>query len=106
MKHVNSAAAVLPLRYLRFLCLGRFCLSVSAQSHRSSLNGTVTDSTGAVVPHVAVKVLSESTGLHRDTRTTNAGSDEIPALLVDKYRLTFTMAGFKPFVMEGIELTV
>ena len=106
MEHFNSGAAVLRLRNLTFLGLGLFCLSLLAQTDRSSLNGTVTDSTGAVVPNVAVKVVSESTGLHRETMTTSAGNYEIPALLIDKYRLTFTLAGFKPFVMEGIDLTV
>src|SRR5258708_17305158 len=98
MEHFNSDGAVLRLRNLAFLGLGFFCLSLLAQTDRSSLNGTVTDPTGAVVPNVAIKVVSESTGLRRETMTKSAGNYEIPALLVDKYRLTFTMAGFKPFV--------
>ena len=78
MKDFNSTAAVLLLRYLGFLCLSLFCLSLSAQTDRSSLNGTVTDPTGAVVPNVAVKVVSESTGLHRETMTTSAGNYKYP----------------------------
>src|SRR5262249_51208420 len=35
-----------------------------------------------------------------------AGNYEMPALLVGKYELTFTKEGFKPYVMEGIELTM
>ena len=106
MKHFTSAAAVLLLRYLRFLCLSLFCLSLLAQTDRSSLNGTVTDPTGAVVPNVVVKADSESTGLRRDTRTNNAGEYEMPAMPVGVYRLMFTVGGFKPLVMERIELTV
>src|ERR1700680_4178226 len=106
MKHFTSAVAVLLLRNLRFLCLTLFCLSLSAQTDRSSLNGTVTDPTGAVVPNVVVKADSQSTGLRRDTRTTHTGEYEIPAMPVGTYRLTFSVEGFKPLVMERIELTV
>src|SRR5947207_1890135 len=106
MKYFTSAAPALLLRYVKFLCLSLFCLSLSAQTDRSSLNGTVTDPTGAVVPNVVVKADSQSTGLRRDTRTNSAGDYEIPAMPVGTYRLTFTVEGFKPFVMERIELTV
>ena len=68
MKHFNSAAAVLLSRNLGFLCLSLFCLSLSAQTDRSSLNGTVTDPTGAVIPNVVVKAVSESTGLRREMK--------------------------------------
>jgi hypothetical protein len=35
-----------------------------------------------------------------------AGNYEIPALLVGSYQLKFTNEGFKPLVMDDIELTV
>src|SRR5205823_1763640 len=83
-----------------------FCLSLSAQTDRSSINGTVSDPSGAVIQGVVVTAVSESTGLRRETRTSGAGNYEIPALLVGSYQLKFTNEGFKPLVMDGIELTV
>src|SRR6266436_5185979 len=106
MKHFTSAAAVSLLRNTRFVCLILFCLSLSAQTDRSSLNGTVTNPSGAVIQGVVVTAVSESTGLRRETTTSGAGNYEIPALLVGRYHLKFTNEGFKPLVMDGIELTV
>jgi len=68
MKYFTSAAPALLLQYVKFLCLSLFCLSLSAQTDRSSLNGTVTDPTGAVIPNVVVKAVSESTGLRREMK--------------------------------------
>jgi hypothetical protein len=55
---------------------------------------------------VVVTAISEATGLRRETTTSDAGNYEIPALLVGKYQLKFTNAGFKPLLMDDIELTV
>ena len=87
-------------------CLFFLCLSLSAQTDRSSLNGTVADPSGSVVPNVAVRAVSESTGWRRETTTGPAGNYELPALLVGKYELTFSKEGFKPFVVKNIELIV
>ena len=66
----------------------------------------MTDPSGAVIQGVVVTAISEATGLRRETITSGAGNYEIPALLVGRYQLKFTNAGFKPLVMDDIELTV
>ncbi len=84
-------------------CIPLLCsFVVTAQTDRSALNGTVTDSSGAVIQGVVVTAISEATGLRRETATSAAGNYEIPALLVGKYQLKFTNSGFKPLVMGGI----
>jgi hypothetical protein len=106
VKRSKPAKVILAARSLAIVCLCLVCLHLSAQTDRSSLNGTVTDPTGGVVPNVVVKAIAESTRLRRETMTIAAGNYEMPALLVGKYELTFTKEGFKPYVMEGIELTM
>ena len=76
---------------------------LSAQD-RASLNGTVTDSTGAVIPVAAVTLQSPDTGLHRETLTNGAGIYEITSLPVGRYVLTIKKPGFKPFETGRIEL--
>src|SRR5216117_2581780 len=76
---------------------------LSAQD-RASLNGTVTDSTGAVIPVAAVPLQSPDTGLHRETLTNGAGIYEITSLPVGRYVLTIKKPGFKPFETGRIEL--
>jgi hypothetical protein len=97
MSKIRTCLYCIPLLY---------SFTLHAQTDRSALNGTVTDPTGAVVPQVAVQAKSTSTAWVRQTVTSGAGNYEMPALLVGTYQLTFTKDGFKPFVMEGIELTV
>src|SRR5262249_18026236 len=77
-----------------------------AQTDRSALNGTVTDPSGAVIQGVIITAISKTTRLRRETTTSDAGNYEIPTLLVGRYQLRFTNAGFKPLVMDDIELTV
>src|SRR5713226_4547742 len=83
-----------------------YSFTLHAQTDRSALNGTVTDPSGAVIQGVVVTAISEATGLRRETTTSGAGNYEIPALLVGRYQLKFTNAGFKPLLMDDIELTV
>ena len=97
MSKVRTLLYCIPLLYSSTL---------HAQTDRSALNGTVTDPSGAIIQGVVVTAISEATGLRRETTTSGAGNYEIPALLVGRYQLKFTNAGFKPLVMDGIELTV
>ena len=50
-----------------------FASAVVAQTFRGSINGTVTDSSGAAVPGAQVKVFSPDTGLSRTIATNDVG---------------------------------
>ena len=85
-----------------------FCMpfSTAQTGSTSALTGTVKDSTGAVVPNVAVT--ATNTGTNR-SRTVNTGTDgvySIPLLDPGPYRVTFTAAGFKTGEVASITLTV
>ena len=75
------------------------------QEGLSTLRGTVTDSSGGVVPGVEVTVEEVATGLTlRKVITDNYGDYEVPALKEGTYRLIATRAGFKTFVENDIHV--
>ncbi|MGH9560755.1 MAG: carboxypeptidase-like regulatory domain-containing protein, partial [Terracidiphilus sp.] len=64
---------------VRVVCLSllysfAFAAISMAQVDRATLNGTVTDASGAVVPNVKIALDSPATGLHRETMTNRKGT--------------------------------
>ena len=86
------------------LCLLAFSAQAMAQIDRATLNGTVTDGSGAVVQNVKIELDSPATGLHRETATDTKGSYQLPALPIGAYKITISKDGFKPAVFEAVEL--
>ena len=72
----------------------------------SSIEGTVTDSSGAIVPGATVTVLNEDAGTEQSVTTTNAGYYRVPALPAALYTVRATLTGFKTVVQEHIRLQV
>ena len=81
-------------------------LPLAAQVDRPSLNGTVTDSSSAVVPAAKVVAVSADTGFQRSTVTSSGGTYEIPGLLVGKYTVTFSKEGFRTLEYKEVDLAV
>src|ERR1700731_30302 len=72
----------------------------------ATLNGTVTDPSGAALPNAKVTVTSLQTGLTRTTTTNQTGLYSIPQLPVGTYDLTVEANGFKLSKRTGVSLTV
>jgi hypothetical protein len=72
----------------------------------SEVQGTVQDSTGAVLPGVDVKMTNTDTGLLRTAVTGPDGGYLLPALPPGPYRLEATLQGFRNYVQNGIVLQV
>src|SRR5215212_8946786 len=68
--------------------------------------GTVTDSTGAVVPGVRVTVRNTATQFAFEGETTAAGSYYIPNLPSGSYEVVAEAQGFKRFVQSGLILRI
>ena len=68
-----------------------FAHAASAQTFRGAIRGTVTDSSGAVLPGVTIVVRNISTGLERTTVTTDAGGYVTPELPIGEYSLNASL---------------
>jgi len=77
-----------------------------AQRTTASIRGTVTDSTGGVVPGASVTVTGTDTGLTRTTVTNTDGVYSFPELQVGTYRVEVSLTGFKSAVRQGVALNV
>jgi hypothetical protein len=90
------------------LALGVFANSdLRAQITYSAIHGTVTDSTGALLPSANVTVLNTSTGIKTTATADKAGYYILPQLQVGgPYTVTITAAGFQTFSQTGLTLTV
>jgi hypothetical protein len=78
------------------------CAALAEQTGGSSgsVNGTVTDTTGAVIPGVSVTIVNEVSGLNRKTVTDSAGHYQFANLPLNPYHLSYTLAGFAPFSQD------
>jgi hypothetical protein len=89
-------------------CLIALCLGASlatAQQGLSTLQGTVTDPSGAVVPEAGIKLTEPSTGiLVRSVMSDKQGEYAIPDLKPGTYRLEVTKQGFATFVATDVVL--
>jgi hypothetical protein len=79
---------------------------LAAQVDRASLNGTVTDASGAVVPGAKVVVVAPDTGFRRETATGSAGGYNFPGLPIGTYNVTVSHAGFETVELRGLTLSV
>ncbi|MFY9532191.1 MAG: carboxypeptidase-like regulatory domain-containing protein, partial [Candidatus Acidiferrales bacterium] len=81
--------------FVVFLGLGLFPASSRAQQTLGSVNGTVTDISGAVVGNVSVRVRNVDTNLEVTATTKGDGSFSVADLPIGKYSVTFSKQGFK-----------
>src|SRR6185369_10057893 len=78
-----------------FLCAGLLAVASYAQTGVGQIQGTVTDTSGAIVPHAAVSLANTQTDARLQTTTSEVGSFVFPALVPGDYRLTITMTGMQ-----------
>ena len=81
-------------------------VSLSAQTFRGTILGTVMDAQGAVVAGAKVTVKNVGTGLERTTETSADGTYSLPELQIGTYTVTVTQANFQTFVATGVEVDV
>ena len=94
-----------------FLVLLLIVLALSAgslaQELAATLTGTVTDTSGAVVPGATIVVHNNETGADvRNVTTGNSGSFNITNLSAGRYTVTVNNAGFQTYVAKEVVLNV
>src|SRR4051794_7105736 len=77
--------------------------AVWAQQDRGTLAGTVTDTTGAVMPNVKITAVQTETGAVSNSLSNAAGQYRIPNLSIGTYKVTFEAPGFKSVSRDNIQ---
>ena len=97
-KHLAICAALIA-------ALVAFSPTVRAQEN-ATVNGTVTDSSGAVVPNADVTLTNIATGQKRTAVSNSVGAFRFPNLAIGVYNLEVTATGFAKFEKTGIVVNV
>src|SRR5580698_288919 len=80
--------------------------AAGAQIDRSGLSGTISDSSGRVLPQTKVTAMENSTQLHREAVSDSSGNYNIPQLPVGIYRVTFEHPGFRRVEFVGVKQVI
>src|SRR5207237_9906677 len=70
--------------------------AVHAQTVGASLQGIVTDASGAALPNTAVVVISTGTGGVWEMKTDGTGHYRVPVLQPGEYEIHVSQTGFQP----------
>jgi hypothetical protein len=77
-----------------------------AQVINATFLGTVTDSSGGVIPNAKVTVLEEKTGITRTAQTNGSGNYVFADMPPGTYSVSAEVSGFKKEMRKGISLQV
>src|SRR5262245_36907261 len=76
-----------------------------ASAQEATMSGTVTDSTGGVLPGATVTAVHEASGNTFETVTDERGAFRIP-VRIGVYRITAALSGFATVTRTGLEVLV
>ncbi len=95
---------------MRMLYLGALALACSitalAQTATGTIQGNVTDATGASIPDVSVVIQNKNTGVRQTTQTNASGAFLVPYLIPGEYSASAEKKGFDKHVTSEIRLSV
>ncbi len=101
------------LKWPRLFAAGTFALALSAilaaplfAQGESSIEGTVTDSSGGAIPSVTVQIKNLETGAERLLTTDDAGRFSAAVLPIGQYEVRAEKPGFRPEIKSDVSLVV
>jgi hypothetical protein len=95
-----------PCPWALTLLLALVAPAAQAQDFRGAVGGTVTDTTGAVLPGVAVTVTNVGTNVASSAFTDSKGLYQVRYLNSGVYDITARLDGFKTVARRGVEVRV
>ncbi|HEX6772233.1 MAG TPA: TonB-dependent receptor, partial [Acidobacteriaceae bacterium] len=78
--------------------------AANAQAVYGSINGTVTDASGAAVPGATVTVTDENKGTSVSVKTNDSGNYTVEHMIPDLYTVKVEMAGFSNFETNHLQV--
>lgn len=79
---------------------------LAGQGATATIQGTVTDTTGAVIPEASIQIKNVGTGAILNSQSDPQGRFGVPDLGVGNYEAQASKMGFQTVVRKGITLTV
>jgi hypothetical protein len=73
------------------------CPAALAQSGAGSIQGTIEDATGAVIPAATITVTNHATNVKATTKSNRVGFYQVPGLFTGDYTLSVTVPGMKKY---------
>lgn len=77
-----------------------------AQTFNASVQGVVSDQTGAVVPNAAITLVNEQTNVRQNANSDQVGRYRLLNLPPGVYRVSVEVMGFQTFIRTGMEMQV
>jgi hypothetical protein len=88
------------------MLVAAFATSSALAQSTATVQGTVTDTKGAVIPNATVVVRNRNTSTERTTQTDSEGNYQVAALPVGVYTIEVRVQGFKTQVADQVTLEV
>ena len=82
------------------------CAAGYAQSNQGSIAGTVTDSTGAVIPAAKITAKETASGTVYESASNSVGTYIIPSMRVGTYDVSASLTGFKSWQATGVVVQI
>ena len=99
----GTARQLLVLRFCMVIAL--LLMPVVAHAQEATITGTITDTTGAVLPGVTVVIVNETSGIRFEAVTDERGVFRTPAR-IGSYRLTSALTGFADATRAAVPVSV
>jgi hypothetical protein len=106
MKNSMAVRFRLILMAMGLICVGVSSAWAQSQANTGSIEGTVSDPSGAAIPSASVTVVNTDTNFTRKLITDGEGRFRAPLLPLGNYKITVTATNFGTLVRSGIELAV
>src|SRR5437868_13378289 len=91
---------------LAVLCFVLSTLTAFAQTDRGTVTGTVSDTTGAVIPGVFIEAKNAQTGAAYQAGSSETGNYTLAQLPAGTYDVSALLPGFRRFVRTGVIVSV
>jgi hypothetical protein len=96
----TSIRRVVVAAFVIFFSFGIAALGAESAGNAGTILGTVTDTTGAIVPNAAVSILNPVSGYTKSTISDDDGHYQFTNLPFNPYHLVVKMSGFAPFTQD------
>jgi hypothetical protein len=97
--HTSTRRVIFAL-FVTFFSFGISSLWAQSAGNAGTIIGTVTDTTGAIVPNATVSIQNPVSGYNKTTTSDEQGHYEFPNLPLNPYHLVVTMSGFSAFTQD------